>query len=87
VISGIFVNCVGRYRRNAVKYMHEALNFIMSQAGAMEYKGPDTSGENRYFIVSYYGNWNRVDTMYLSDIVSRVRLIHKVFEKKHREIV
>ena len=54
--------------------MNEALNFIMSQAGQTEYRPPDANGENR------------PDTMYLTDVASRVRLIHRVFEKKHRMI-
>jgi hypothetical protein len=65
---------MGRYRRNVVKYMNDALNFIMSQAGQTEYRPPDANGENR------------PDTMYLTDVASRVRLIHRVFEKKHRMI-
>jgi len=64
----------GRYRRTVVKYMSDALNFIMSQAGSVEYKAPNASGDIR------------PDTMYLSDVASRVRLINRVFEKKHRKI-
>jgi len=38
---------LGRYRRNVVKYMNDALNFIMSQGGQTEYKAPDASGDIR----------------------------------------
>ena len=43
----------GRYRRNVVKFMTDALNFIMSQAGPMDYKPADASGDIRYLIVKY----------------------------------
>ena len=71
-VLGLFT--IGRNRRNVVKYMNDGLNFIIQQAGSIDTKHQDGFLESRS------------DSVPLTDIVGRVRILHKAYEKKYRKI-
>jgi len=74
-VLGLFT--IARYRRTVVKYMHEALSFVVHQAGNLDskYNMQDGLGDSRN------------DGILFNDIYSRVKLINVAFEKKHSKLM
>ncbi len=61
-------------RKEAIKNMVEALNFIQHQAGVVPHKGPTLEDA-------------RIDEINVNDVMSRVRLIHKGIEKRTKKAI
>ena len=67
---------IGVHRRATTKFMMDALNFIQNQAGAMPKKVYANQGGT---------DIKDKDQMSVFDVVQRVKLINRAFERQQKE--
>lgn len=63
---------IGKTRKETVKNMMDAMNFIQNQAGAMTRK-------------TFVLQTKEVDSLQIGDIVQRIKIIHRTYDKQLKE--